>query len=310
MSKQLKKKQKEIRKRLWELLGDLPKPKQVRPQILQRDSARGMRLEKFMFNNGLGDPVPGYFITPKRLPTAPAPAILYFHCHGGNYEEGKGEMLRDLGGLIPAEALTRRGYLVMVIDFYCFGERIWKPDQGREGEWAIAKRFLWEGRTLWGMMIHDQMLALDYLSRRPEVDPKRIGGMGFSMGSTMSWWMAALDDRIKATVSVCCLTRYSDLARLWRYNEHGIYYYVPGILKEFDTEDIVTPIAPRPWLTICGEKDTGTPISGVRKIHQAVTKVYRSFKAEEKFGKSLYKCGHKFLPKMWEETFDWFEEYL
>jgi len=35
---------------------------------------------------------------PERL-TEPAPATLYFHCHGGNYEEGKGEILREVGGL-------------------------------------------------------------------------------------------------------------------------------------------------------------------------------------------------------------------
>ncbi len=32
-----------------------------------------------------------------------------------------------------------------------------------------------------------------------------------SMGSTRSWWLAAIDDRIKAVVGVACFTRYEDL---------------------------------------------------------------------------------------------------
>ena len=310
MIKELKKRQKQIRTRLWELLGDLPESKRVRPKIIGRETTEDYRLEKFEFRNGLGNHIPGYLMAPPQRLTKPAPAIVFFHAHGHN----KDEILAGKYHGVPTRApeFARRGYVVMVIDAYCFGERMVWPGQSLESEWALAKKFLWEGTTLWGMMIHDQMLTLDYLCRRPEVDPNRIGGMGFSMGSTMSWWMAALDDRIKVTVSVCCLSRYSSIARRLRrtHNHHGIYYYVPGILKEFDTEDIVTPIAPRPWLTIVGSKDRGSPMGGVYAIHRAITSTYRAFEAEEKFGKSIYNCDHEFLPEMWDETFAWFEKYL
>ena len=37
------------------------------------------------------------------------------------------------------------------------------------------------------MMVRDDILALNYLASRPEVDPARIAAMGMSMGSTRTW---------------------------------------------------------------------------------------------------------------------------
>ncbi len=48
--------------------------------------------------------------------------------------------------------------------------------------------------------------ALDYLERRPEVDAERIGVTGRSGGGAYSWWVAALDDRIRAAVPVAGIT--------------------------------------------------------------------------------------------------------
>ena len=70
---------------------------------------------------------------------------------------------------------------------------------------------LWKGQVLWGMMVYDSIRAIDYLVSRPEVDQKRLGTVGMSMGSTMAWWVAALDVRIKACVDICCLTDFHAL---------------------------------------------------------------------------------------------------
>ena len=106
------------------------------------------------------------------------------------------------------------------------------------------------------MMVRDDLLALNYLVTRPEVDPARIAAMGMSMGSTRTWWIAALDDRIKVAVSVACLTRYQDMIATGEVNGHGIYYFVPGMLHEkIDTESVIGLIAPRAHLTLTGEKD-------------------------------------------------------
>ena len=45
-----------------------------------------------------------------------------------------------------------------------------RQTRGRSGEMSASKFNLWVGRTLWGMMLRDDLMALDYLASRPEVD--------------------------------------------------------------------------------------------------------------------------------------------
>ena len=48
--------------------------------------------------------------------------------------------------------------------------------------------------------------ALDYLQSRKEVDPDRLGVTGRSGGGAYSWWIATLDERIKAAAPVAGIT--------------------------------------------------------------------------------------------------------
>ncbi len=158
-----------------------------------------------------------------------------------------------------AQELTRSGYCALYIDHWLFGER-----RGRT-ESELLKQMLWEGRVLWGMMVFDSLRALDYLASRPEVDPDRIGTLGISMGSTMAWWLAALDMRIKFTVDLCCLTDFQALIESRGLDGHGLYYYVPALLKHFTTSQINQLIAPRAHLSIAGNYDALTPPAGHRR---------------------------------------------
>ena len=74
---------------------------------------------------------------------------------------------------------------MLAIDAYCFGERNGKgpggpEEKGGNGEMSASKFNLWVGRTLWGMIVRDDLMALDYLLSRPEVDPARIGVTGIT----------------------------------------------------------------------------------------------------------------------------------
>jgi len=169
------------------------------------------------------------------------------------------------------------------------------------------------GRTLWGMIIRDDLMALDYLCARKEVDPARIGVTGISMGSTRAWWIMALDDRPKAAVCVACMTRYQDLIRQGMLKSHGIYYFVPGLLKHFDTEAIIACAAPRPILFMTGDHDGGSPISGVRTIGSIVSRVYSLHGADaaNKFSNDIYPgVAHVYLPAMWDKTMAWMDRWV
>ena len=310
-------KRKEVRAQLWELLGKLPpRPKVPKVETLSREDRGDYVVEKFQFDNGAGAAVPGYLLLPKNV-SGKAPAILYCHWHGGEYEIGKEELFQAKHTPEPpGPALAKRGFVVVGIDAYCFGERNGRgPDgaeeKGREGEWTAAKFDLWAGRTLWGMMLRDDLMALDYLASRPEVDPERIGVMGMSMGATRTWWLMALDERLKTGVAIACLTRYQSLIQHGNLAAHGIFYFVPGMLNHFDSEAVVALIAPRPVLFMTGGADAGSPEDGIHAIEAAVRPAYELYDKPDAFESIVYPGqGHVYTPEMWAKTLAWLDAKL
>jgi dienelactone hydrolase len=312
------KQRRRIRAQLWALLGKLPpRPKRTpRVQTLSREEREGYVLEKFQFDNGAGSIVPGFLLLPQNL-KGRAPAILYCHWHGGEYDKGKIELFNaEHTPEPPGPALARHGYVVLAIDACCFGERNGQgpggpAEKGGAGEMTASKFNLWVGRTLWGMILRDDLMALDYLCSRPEVDTGRIGVTGMSMGATRSWWLMALDERIKAGVAVACLTRYQNLIAQQGFKQHGIYYYVPNLLNHFDTEAVVSLIAPRPILCLNGDRDGGSPVDGIRAIEAKVKPAYALYCADTNFRSEVYPgVGHEYLAQMWQKTLAWFDRHL
>ena len=306
-----------LRDTLVGIMGALPpRPPLPAVNILSREDKGVYILEKFTFENGAGATVPGYYLIPKGG-RAPYPAIYYCHWHGGNYDLGKQEIFttHHTPG-VAAEELTRAGYVVMATDAYCFGERSGKgpggpEEKGSQEEMSTSKRELWFGRSLWAMMVRDDLMGLDYLFSRPEVDKQRVAVTGISMGATRSWWLMALDERIKTGVAVGCLTRYQDLIKEHKLKAHGIYYFVPGALNHFDTEAIISLIAPRPVLFMTGDEDIGSPVSGIRIIDAKVRPVYRLYQREEDFANIIYpKTGHVYTADMWEKMLQWMKKRL
>jgi dienelactone hydrolase len=307
----------EIRDELWQLLGKLPsRPKIPNVKTLLREDRGEFIVEKFQFDNGAGAMVPGYILLPKSGEKK-SPAILYCHWHGGEYDIGKEELFQAKHTPEPpGPALVKRGFVVIAIDAYCFGERNGKgpagpEDKGSSGEMSASKFNLWVGRTLWGMILRDDLMALDYLASRPEVDAKRIGVTGMSMGATRAWWLMALDDRIKCGVPVACMTRYQNIIAHEALPKHGIYYFVPGLLNHFDTEAVIALIAPRPILFMTGDEDRASPVDGIRELETKVKPAYKLYKAERNFQNIIYpKLGHSYSPEMWKKTLGFFDEHL
>jgi dienelactone hydrolase len=308
---------KEVRAELNGLLGKLPpRPKVPAVTTLSKEDKGDFTVEKFQFDNGAGATVPGYLVVPKNL-SGKAPAILYCHWHGGQYDVGKEELFHAKHTPDePGPILAKRGYVVIAIDCYCFGERNGKGPGGPEevgtaGEMTAAKFNLWVGRSLWGMILRDDLMALDYLLSRPEVDPKRVGVTGMSLGATRAWWLMALDERLTTGVAVACLTRYQNLTAHGELKAHGIYYFVPGMLNHFDTEAVIALIAPRPVLFMNGGGDPGSPTDGIEAIENAARPAWQLAGAEANFQSIIFPGqGHVYTPQMWERTLAWFDQKL
>lgn len=313
--KAFEKQRAEVRATLWKLLGKLPpRPRAPKVKTISRDDKGAYWMERFEFDNGAGAIVPGVLLLPKKI-SGKAPAILWNHWHGGQYDLGKTALME--AKYTPAASgptLAGLGYVVLSIDSYCFGERNGRGADGLKGgagEMSASKFNLWVGRTLWGMIVRDDLMALDYLCSRPEVDARRIGVTGISMGATRTWWLMALDDRPKAAVAVCCLTRYRNLIESQMLKAHGIYYFVPGMLNHFDSEAVVACIAPRAFLSLAGADDAGSPVPGIRKIESAAAPAWRLFDKTDDFRSVIYPgIGHVYTPEMWQEMLGWFDSRL
>jgi dienelactone hydrolase len=295
------------RDELYALLGDLPpRRREVRATLLDEQHRGDFVCQHLRLDlNGI-EGVPAYFVKPTqsdgRLPT-----ILFNHSHGGNYEIGKQEFLDGREYMTApayAQDLTTHGFAALCIDHWAFGQR-----RGRT-ESSLFKQMLWEGRVLWGMMVYDSLKAIDYLLTRDDVDPQRIGTLGMSMGSTMAWWLAALDERIKVCVDLCCLTDFQSLIDTGRLDAHGVYYYVPGLLKHFTTSQINALIAPRPHLALAGLRDELTPVAGLDRIDAAMRQAYSQLGAPDAWKLLRYDVPHEETAGMRREVMNWLGKRL
>ncbi len=295
------------RARLYGLLGDLPsrsRPLSVRTVAVEE--REGYVLEKLVLDLNGEEAVPAFFVRPRDA-TGRLPVVLYNHAHGGHYEIGKEELVSGRGALQKpayAEVLTAMGYCALCLDTWAFGER-----QGKT-ESEIFKEMLWSGRVLWGMMVYDSIRALDYLESRADVDPSRIATMGISMGSTMAWWLAALDERVRVCVDLCCLTDFQAIISSRGLDRHGIYYFVPGLLKAFTTAEINALIAPRPHLGTAGRYDQLTPVDGLDRIDAELRRVYQAAGAPGAWTLTRYDCGHQETAAMRREVVEYLRKWL
>jgi dienelactone hydrolase len=265
-------------------------------------------------DNGVDGAMSCMMLIPDKVKQS-APTILWLH--SSSYNHTQLLMSNYNGGVEPlGETYIKRGWVVFAPDAAWYGDRVGAGPAGTRETTANQqmsqhKYHLWFGRTLWGMFVHDDQCALDYLVSRPEVDPKRIGATGISMGSTRSWWLAAVDDRIAAVVGVACLTRYETLLKHGQLRQHGVYYFVNGILKHFDSEAVVALIAPRPVLFLTGELDAGSPADGIKIIEDKVQSVYKTLNTGDSFQSIRYAdVGHVYTEEMRKHMLAWFDRWL
>ncbi len=199
--------------------------------------------------------------------------------------------------------------------------------------WRTGKEHPFLYDTVW-----DVMRLIDYLQTRPDVDPQRIGLIGFSKGGMETYLAAAVDNRIR--VAVPCIgvqsfrwglengawhgrVRTIQAAVNGAAKEAGIdspdaafvrQFYdrvVPGIYSQFDGPVMLPLIAPRPLLAINGDSDDHTPRPGVLECATAAQKAYKDAGAAEKFVLLMQEnTGHRVQPASREKAIEWFARWL
>jgi dienelactone hydrolase len=282
---------------------------------------------RFTFTSETGQRVPGVLLKAEDS-KGRRPAVIALHGTGGS----KGNMLA------LCRKLADKGFVAVAIDARYHGDRINSKGTTEYNE-AIVRAWRGSGEhpfyydTVW-----DVMRLVDYLETRDDVDPKRIGLIGFSKGGIETCFASAADPRI--AVAVPCIGvqsfRWGLEHNEWQGRIGTIQnafdtvakeagnpspdaafvrkFYdrvVPGIYGEFDGPTLLPLIAPRPLLVINGDSDDHTPLPGVKECAEAALKAYRAAGAEDHFSLRIQeKTGHQVKPESEQAAIEWFVKWL
>ena len=338
--------QRTARATLFEHLYYTPPRVDPQPQLVRRTD-KGDYVEEYLTFQTTPDlRVPAYVLVPKRA-QLPAPGIVVLHSHDGIYLWGKEKVVendqehpyltafkqRRYGGKSIAAELARRGYVAMAIDMFYWGERRMLLDddpatyrerpltmtekdisafnQRASQDESLVERSLFTAGVTWpGVVLWDDIRTLDYLAARPEVDPKRLGCVGLSVGGYRSFLLAALDQRIKAAVDVGWMTSFGSQVKQHVINTVGLSFHINGLYRYMDMPDLAALIAPRAVLVINGSQDRLFALDGVKTAFDKIARCYVKAGASGRSRCRLYDAPHEFNLEMQAEAWDWLGQWV
>lgn len=259
-----------------------------------------------------GERVPALLLVPKGVTAScPAPGVLVWHQHNGEWHLGKSEPAGLAGNPMhhTGVAIVREGYVVLCPDALCFEERQSPHLKGGDYERFVFLRYVVEGKCLAWKNILDMRRAVDLLASLQTVDASRLGCYGHSMGSTFTWLVGPWEERLRCLVGNCCLPTYAAIHRT--HILHCFPNFIPGWFKYGDTPHIAGLTAPRALLLNFGELDTGSPLPEVKEGIEIIRELYRLAGAAEHFQAFIQPgVGHVLSPEMWEKTRAWLAQHL
>jgi len=299
--------QQALRERLVDLMGGLD-DERCDPNVeeLEREETEGAVRRKLVFTSTPFADVPCHLLVPKGITgTVPGVICLQGHSTGMHISIGEAQYEGDeasiAGGRDIAIQAAANGYVALAVEQRCFGERKETLQEQRSNHGCLdaSMHALLLGGTMIGERVWDVMRAIDLLRDQPEVDPDRIVVMGNSGGGTITFFTAAVDDRVHLPVPSCYFCTFSAcLMRIYHCTDN----YIPGILKVADMGDIAGLFAPRPVIFVAGEEDPIFPIAGVREAFDRAQAIYAAAGCADRCRLIVGPAGHQFYPDLaWPE---------
>ena len=291
------------------------------------DDREGLSVTHVTITSEPGQTVPALIL--EQRPATKRPTVIVLHGTGGRKEDN----------LPLATTLAKRGFVAVVLDGRYHGERC-QAGKGTVDYFAAIARAYADGKSHPWLFdtVYDVSRVIDYLQTRNDVDPARIGLMGFSKGGMETYLAAAYDERV--AVAVPCIGVQSFAWGLANDKWHGRIgtvqsafdmaakqdgvdkpdaafvkkFYdriLPGIDGILDGPSVLPTIAPRPLLAINGETDAINPIDGVRIVHAATKAAYERAGVPDHFvGEIETGVGHDVTKEYRDEAVEWFVRWL
>jgi len=282
--------------------------------------------------DGAEERVPVLIVRPARA-AKKLPAVVSLHGTGGNKESQKALLVQ----------LAKKGIMGVAIDARYHGERAGGAKGAKAYNEAIARAWAEKDPakqehpfyydTCW-----DLWRLADYLQSRDDVDPDRLGMIGFSMGGIQAWLAAAADERWKVTVPAIGVQsfRWSLDNDRWQARANTIRdahaaaakdlgekevnakvckelwnKVIPGMLDKHDCPSMVRLFAGRPLLILNGELDPNCPLDGAKLAFAQAEEAYKQAKAPEKL-RIMVAPGvkHAVSEEQRKAAQEWFEKWL
>jgi dienelactone hydrolase len=288
---------------MQQVMGPLPTRSRKQPppsRQLEEVQLDGMVRRKLTFKSDDGPPVPAYLFVPEGK--GPRRAVL---CLQQTTYEGAKEPAGIAGSpdLAYAVELARRGFVTFAPDFPGFGD--YKYDFAPERGYVSGTM-----KAIW-----DNLRAVDLMCSLPEIDSRRIGVIGHSLGGHMALFTAPFEPRLKAVVTSCGFTRFHrDDMPSWtgpRYMPRieTVYKNDAGRMP-FDFPEVLAALAPRAVLTCAARGDDDFDIRGVRESVDAARPIYELYDRRERLALHEWDGPHGFPAPAREVAYRFMERHL
>jgi dienelactone hydrolase len=304
-----------LKDKVKELLGEWPRPADLKPDLRSREEKGKYIREKWVIQTEKDCFMPLYLLIPRGI-KGKIPAILCCHGHGNygkdsvagvTFNQGDRENNILTHNYNYGEQMAEHGFVAICPDWRSFGERAAYVNPYAPVDICNFQflQHLILGGTLLGANVFDAMRAIDFLLTRKEVDGNRIGCMGLSFGGTMTTYTTFCDERIKAADIICYATS-TEHYTIDHANTCGSQL-VPHLYKYADVGDVMAAIAPRPLLIESGANDTCFYLDSARKAHNILKKAYKAAGAEENLWIEVFPGEHSFSGR---KAFEFFRKHL
>ncbi|TYP78994.1 alpha/beta hydrolase family protein [Paenibacillus methanolicus] len=308
-------------RRIWlDYIGGLPARPPVRMRVLSRSEQPDHTRLHIVYDTVYDDQITAYILVPDKEQVPPPnstgyPAVIALH---PTNQRGKEDIATAEGkrNRMYALELVQRGYVVLAPDALTAGERIYPEHE------AFHSGPFYEQHPEWSTVaknVTDHVQGIDVLCSLADVDPQAIGAIGHSFGAYNAYFLAGMEDRIKAVVSSCGFSPFTGdpHPEHWGYRAFP-YTHIPKISDDlkadripFEFHEVAALCAPTPFFNYAGGEDHIFPHwKSIGEGMLELAKLYRLLGKEDAFRAYIGAGGHDFPVEIRQMAYAFLDHWL